>query len=86
MPAGRAPRRSRLRDPPIGWTSGRGRFGAAFGPWLGGQLLAANDDDRGFTAFALAAVSSTVLIGVAALRGSRTAGEAGARQELIGTH
>lgn len=70
----------------VGWTSGMGRFGAVFGPWLGGQLLAAHHGDWGFTAFALAGVSSMVFIGVAALRGSRTAGEVGARQELIGTH
>ncbi|MFF3336358.1 MFS transporter [Streptomyces sp. NPDC002888] len=70
----------------VGWTSGMGRFGAVFGPWLGGQLLAANRGDWGFTAFALAGVSSMVFIGVAALRGSRTAGESSTRQELIGTH
>ncbi|CAL9354774.1 hypothetical protein SUDANB6_00539 [Streptomyces sp. enrichment culture] len=52
----------------VGWTSGMGRFGAVFGPWLGGQLLAAGRGDWGFTAFALAGASSTVLIGVAAPR------------------
>jgi AAHS family benzoate transporter-like MFS transporter len=52
----------------VGWTSGMGRFGAVFGPWLGGQLLAADQGDWGFTAFALAGVSSMVFIGVAALR------------------
>ncbi|MFI9243505.1 hypothetical protein ACIGXF_13085 [Streptomyces sp. NPDC053086] len=48
-----------------------GRFGAVFGPWLGGQLLAAGEGGRGFTAFALAGVSSMVFIGVAALRPAR---------------
>ncbi|MEE1765110.1 MFS transporter [Streptomyces sp. SP18BB07] len=55
----------------VGWTSGMGRFGAVFGPWLGGQLLAADNGDWGFTAFALAGVSSMVFIGIASLRASR---------------
>jgi len=57
----------------VGWTSGMGRFGAVFGPWLGGQLLAANKGDWGFTAFAIAGLSSMVFIGIAALRSSRQA-------------
>lgn len=69
----------------VGWTSGMGRFGAVFGPWLGGQLLAAGNGDWGFTAFALAGVSSMVFIGIAALRTARqtpvTSG-----QELVGAH
>jgi AAHS family benzoate transporter-like MFS transporter len=56
----------------VGWTSGMGRFGAVFGPWLGGQLLAADHGDWGFTAFALAGVSSMVFTGLASLRGPRT--------------
>ncbi|MFA3873229.1 MFS transporter [Streptomyces sp. MMCC 100] len=52
----------------VGWTSGMGRFGAVFGPWLGGQLLAADKGDWGFTAFAIAGFSSMVFIGIAALR------------------
>ncbi|GGU29690.1 MFS transporter [Streptomyces daghestanicus] len=68
----------------VGWTSGMGRFGAVFGPWLGGQLLAANNGDWGFTAFALAGVSSMVFIGIAAARtGRRTAG-GGSGQQLVG--
>ncbi|MFD7921117.1 MFS transporter [Streptomyces sp. NPDC059740] len=51
----------------VGWTSGIGRFGAVFGPWLGGQLLADGAEKWGFTAFALTAVASTVLIGLAGL-------------------
>ncbi|MFW0785835.1 MFS transporter [Gordonia sp. CPCC 206044] len=39
----------------IGWTSGIGRFGAVFGPWLGGVLIAAGAPQWGFFAFAIAA-------------------------------
>ncbi|MFF5002492.1 MFS transporter [Streptomyces phaeochromogenes] len=67
----------------VGWTSGMGRFGAVFGPWLGGQLLAAGNGDWGFTAFAIAGLSSMVFIGIAALRSSRQTPKSGARQELI---
>lgn len=70
----------------VGWTSGMGRFGAVFGPWLGGRLLAANKGDWGFTAFALAGLSSMVFIGIAALRGSRQVTRSDADQELIGAH
>ncbi|MFF2327167.1 MULTISPECIES: MFS transporter [unclassified Streptomyces] len=52
----------------VGWTSGMGRFGAVFGPWLGGQLLASGHGDRGFTAFALTGLFSMVFIGIASLR------------------
>ncbi|MDQ0792609.1 MFS transporter [Streptomyces sp. B1I3] len=55
----------------VGWTSGMGRFGAVFGPWLGGQLLAGGAADWGFTAFALSALFSTVFITLAGLRMSR---------------
>jgi AAHS family benzoate transporter-like MFS transporter len=67
----------------VGWTSGMGRFGAVFGPWLGGQLLAAGNGDWGFTAFAIAGLSSMVFIGIAALRGSRQTPQSSTRQELI---
>ncbi|MER5943853.1 aromatic acid/H+ symport family MFS transporter [Streptomyces sp. NPDC001928] len=70
----------------VGWTSGMGRFGAVFGPWLGGQLLAANKGDWGFTAFALAGLSSMVFIGIAALRGSKRTASSGTEQQLIGAH
>ncbi|CAL9362140.1 Gentisate transporter [Streptomyces sp. enrichment culture] len=67
----------------VGWTSGMGRFGAVFGPWLGGQLLAADKGDWGFTAFALSGVASMVFIGIAAARtGKRTAGD-GTGQKLV---
>lgn len=70
----------------VGWTSGMGRFGAVFGPWLGGQLLAAGNGEWGFTAFALAGLSSMAFIGIAAVRGSRQAPRSAAGQELIGAH
>ncbi|MFI1562803.1 MFS transporter [Streptomyces sp. NPDC020490] len=70
----------------VGWTSGMGRFGAVFGPWLGGQLLAAGHGDWGFTAFALAGVSSMVFIGIAALRGSGSGAKGSAGQELVTAH
>lgn len=71
----------------VGWTSGMGRFGAVFGPWLGGQLLAANNGDWGFTAFALAGLSSMVFIGIAALRsGRKTPADSAPQEELVATH
>ncbi|MGW6731832.1 MFS transporter [Streptomyces sp. NPDC055013] len=70
----------------VGWTSGMGRFGAVFGPWLGGQLLAANKGDWGFTAFALAGLSSMVFIGIAALRGSKRTVGGDSEQKLVGAH
>lgn len=70
----------------VGWTSGMGRFGAVFGPWLGGQLLAANKGDWGFTAFALAGLSSMVFIGIAALRGSKRTFGSESEQKLVGAH
>ncbi|GGL66328.1 MFS transporter [Streptomyces fumigatiscleroticus] len=70
----------------VGWTSGMGRFGAVFGPWLGGQLLAADKGDWGFTAFALAGVASMVFIGIAALRSSRQTPQNTTEQELVATH
>ncbi|MFE3849617.1 MFS transporter [Streptomyces griseorubiginosus] len=69
----------------VGWTSGMGRFGAVFGPWLGGQLLASGHGDRGFTAFAVAGLSSMVFIGIAALRGSRQP-TADTEHELVAAH
>ncbi|MGW2647267.1 hypothetical protein ACWC2T_20640 [Streptomyces sp. NPDC001393] len=60
-----------------------GRFGAVFGPWLGGQLLAAGNGDWGFTAFALAGVSSMAFIGIAALRSSRRPEHSGTGHTLV---
>ncbi|MGI5134548.1 MULTISPECIES: MFS transporter [unclassified Streptomyces] len=70
----------------VGWTSGMGRFGAVFGPWLGGQLLAEGHGDWGFTAFALAGVSSMIFIGLAALRSFRQPRTGTAQQELLAAH
>lgn len=70
----------------VGWTSGMGRFGAVFGPWLGGQLLAAGNGEFGFTAFAIAGLSSMVFIGIAALRSSKQVAKPGADHELVGAH
>jgi AAHS family benzoate transporter-like MFS transporter len=70
----------------VGWTSGMGRFGAVFGPWLGGQLLAAGNGDWGFTAFAIAGLSSMVFIGVAALRGSKRTSPSDTPQGLVTAH
>ena len=53
----------------VGWTSGMGRFGAVFGPWLGGQLLATGSTTAGFTAFAVAGVFSMVMVSLTGLRG-----------------
>ncbi|WP_369188234.1 MFS transporter [Streptomyces sp. R08] len=70
----------------VGWTSGMGRFGAVFGPWLGGQLLASGNGDWGFTSFAIAGLSSMVFIGIAALRSSKQTVQAGAERELAVSH
>ncbi|MGW3288641.1 MFS transporter [Streptomyces sp. NPDC001002] len=70
----------------VGWTSGMGRFGAVFGPWLGGQLLAAGNGDWGFTAFALAGVSSMVFIGIAALRSAKSDTPTGSERKLVTAH
>jgi len=70
----------------VGWTSGMGRFGAVFGPWLGGQLLAAGNGDFGFTAFALAGLSSMVFIGIAALRSRKSGTPSSTGQELVTAH
>ncbi|MET9504858.1 aromatic acid/H+ symport family MFS transporter [Streptomyces sp. NPDC006622] len=70
----------------VGWTSGIGRFGAVFGPWLGGRLLASNQGDWGFTAFALAGVVSMVFIGIAALRPPGTAAQDTPREQQLAAH
>ncbi|MEU0343637.1 aromatic acid/H+ symport family MFS transporter [Streptomyces bobili] len=70
----------------VGWTSGMGRFGAVFGPWLGGQLLASGQGEWGFTAFALAGVSSMVFIGIAALRTPGKAARDSPRTQQLAAH
>ncbi|MBX7442541.1 aromatic acid/H+ symport family MFS transporter [Arthrobacter sp. MAHUQ-56] len=46
----------------IGWTTGIGRFGAVFGPWMGGQLFAAGNQGWGFSIFAFAALFATATL------------------------
>lgn len=70
----------------VGWTSGIGRFGAVFGPWLGGQLLSSGHGSWGFTAFAVAGVWSMLFIGAAALRSGRTADGVREEGQLAGVH
>ncbi|MFJ9135794.1 MFS transporter [Streptomyces sp. NPDC102256] len=70
----------------VGWTSGMGRFGAVFGPWLGGQLLATGSTTAGFTAFAAAGVFSLVFVSLTGLRRVRTTSPSTApHQELTAT-
>ncbi|WP_235346057.1 MFS transporter [Brevibacterium sp. UCMA 11754] len=53
---------TRTRGSAIGWTTGMGRFGAVFGPWMGGQLLALGLHDWGFGAFAAFAILSMIML------------------------
>lgn len=46
----------------LGWVSGMGRFGAVFGPWLGGILLANSMATWGFGVFALAGLLGASMI------------------------
>jgi AAHS family benzoate transporter-like MFS transporter len=69
----------------VGWVSGIGRFGAVFGPWLGGQLVAAKSESWGFTAFAIAAVLATVFVALTGLRGPRQTPQPDAAQQLTTT-
>jgi AAHS family benzoate transporter-like MFS transporter len=61
-----------FRATAIGWTSGIGRFGAVFGPWMGGLLVASGTPRWGFFAFAIAAgVAVIVLFVISQLDRSR---------------
>lgn len=53
------------RDTALGWVAGVGRFGAVFGPWLGGTLLAAGHADYGFAAFAVTGLFAAVTMALA---------------------
>jgi AAHS family benzoate transporter-like MFS transporter len=55
------------RPTALGWVSGMGRFGAIFGPWIGGALIAAGNADIGFTMYACAAVFGALMMALAAL-------------------
>jgi AAHS family benzoate transporter-like MFS transporter len=66
-----------FRATAIGWTSGIGRFGAVFGPWLGGVLVASGAPRWGFFAFAAAAgVAVGALALIASVDHRRRSGEA----------
>ncbi|MGW7514530.1 MFS transporter [Streptomyces sp. NPDC054796] len=69
----------------VGWTSGMGRFGAVFGPWLGGQLVASKAEGWGFTAFALAALLSTAFIALTALTARRISAGGTGKEALSAT-
>ncbi|MGO3153318.1 MAG: MFS transporter [Galactobacter sp.] len=58
---------TRSRASAIGWTTGMGRFGAVFGPWLGGVLFAHGLQHLGFGMFAAFAISSMVMFILVAL-------------------
>jgi len=46
----------------LGWVSGIGRFGAVFGPWMGGLLVANQLSGFGFVVFAIAGVLGAAMI------------------------
>lgn len=71
-----------LRAAAVGWTSGMGRFGAVFGPWLGGRLVANEAQDWGFIVFAATALFATVMIGLTGLRSVRGTSRSGPVQPV----
>jgi AAHS family benzoate transporter-like MFS transporter len=58
---------TRTRASAIGWTTGMGRFGAVFGPWLGGVLFAHGLEHLGFGMFSAFALSSMLMFILVAL-------------------
>ncbi|WP_129661570.1 MFS transporter [Rothia uropygialis] len=64
------------RGSAIGWTTGMGRFGAIFGPWMGGQLFALGLESWGFTAFALTSLFSVLMLLFISLLLNSTGGRA----------
>jgi AAHS family benzoate transporter-like MFS transporter len=52
----------------IGWVAGIGRFGAVFGPWLGGVLVASQLTLWGFAVFALAGLLGAAMVAAARRR------------------
>ena len=46
----------------LGLTTGMGRFGAVFGPWMGGQLFALGLEKWGFVAFGAFGITSGVML------------------------
>ncbi|WP_326725318.1 MULTISPECIES: MFS transporter [unclassified Streptomyces] len=69
----------------VGWVSGMGRFGAVFGPWLGGQLLATGSNSAGFVAFAIAGVFSLVFVSLTGLRSVRSTPDVEVPKQLATT-
>ncbi|WDM14609.1 aromatic acid/H+ symport family MFS transporter [Streptomyces lavenduligriseus] len=55
------------RPTALGWVSGMGRFGAIFGPWIGGALIEAGNAGIGFTMYACAALFGALMMAAAAL-------------------
>lgn len=51
-----------VRATALGWVSGIGRFGAVFGPWLGGVLVASRLSGLGFAVFAVAGLLSAAMV------------------------
>lgn len=62
----------------VGWVAGMGRFGAVFGPWLGGTLVAAGATGWGFAAFSIAGVVGAVMMGAALVLNARRSARAAA--------
>ncbi|GAA4961538.1 MFS transporter [Kineococcus glutinatus] len=56
---------ARNRATAVGWVAGVGRLGAVAGPWVGGQLVAADASRWGFVVFAVAGVVGAVMVGLA---------------------
>lgn len=52
----------------LGWVAGIGRFGAVFGPWVGGLLVAADLSLWGFAVFAAAGVVSASMLALTRIR------------------
>jgi AAHS family benzoate transporter-like MFS transporter len=46
----------------LGWVAGVGRFGAVFGPWLGGVLVASGLSTPGFGVFAVAGLLGAAMV------------------------
>ncbi|MBB2944462.1 MFS family permease [Actinoplanes lutulentus] len=70
----------------VGSTAGIGRFGAVFGPWLGGQLVASNNQGWGFTAFAVTAMLATIFALLAGLAGGSKVEEEAPTAEPVAAH
>jgi MFS transporter, AAHS family, benzoate transport protein len=63
------------RGTAIGWVAGVGRFGAVFGPWIGGILVAGGLSVWGFGVFALAGLLGAVMVALTRIPKHATAGD-----------